>query len=87
MPGGWTLSMMWLRMPGQTWFASAANFQFMWLAMMVAMMLPSALPTFLNTKRAPASLCVMAAGYFAVWVAAGVGIYLLGVVFATAAIR
>jgi hypothetical protein len=20
MPGGWTMSMMWMRMPGQTWF-------------------------------------------------------------------
>jgi|SRR6266496_3902138 len=38
-PGGWTMSMMWMRMPGQTWFASALSFQFMWLAMMVAMMM------------------------------------------------
>jgi hypothetical protein len=22
MPGGWTMSMMWMRMPGQTWFGS-----------------------------------------------------------------
>ena len=43
MPGGWTMSMMWMRMPGQTWFASALSFLFMWLAMMVALMLPSAL--------------------------------------------
>src|SRR5262245_46431973 len=75
MPGGWTMSMMWMRMPGQTWAASATSFQLMWLAMMVAMMLPSALPMFLNTKRAPVSLSVMAAGYFAVWLSAGVGIY------------
>src|ERR1017187_10137520 len=45
MPGGWTMSMMWMRMPGQTWTISAAMFLLMWLAMMVAMMLPSALPT------------------------------------------
>src|SRR6476619_5513058 len=81
MPGGWTMSMMWMRMPGQTWFASAINFLLMWLTMMVAMMLPSALPTFLSTRRAPASLSVMAAGYFAVWMAAGAGTYALGVVF------
>jgi len=50
MPGGWTMSMMWMRMPGQTWFASALSFQFMWLAMMVTMMMPSALPMFLFGK-------------------------------------
>src|SRR5215468_11678083 len=87
MPGGWTMSMMWMRMPGQTWTASAISFQLMWLAMMVAMMLPSALPMFLNTRRAPVSLSVMASGYFAVWLAAGVGIYALGVAFAAAAMR
>src|SRR5262245_40112374 len=87
MPGGWTMSMMWMPMPGQTWAASATSFQLMWLAMMVTMMLPSALPMFLNTKRAPGSLSVMASGYFAVWLAAGVGIYALGVAFAAAAMR
>src|SRR6266436_9727044 len=51
MPGGWTMSMMWMRMPGQTWAASAAMFMLMWLAMMVAMMLPSALPMLLNFRR------------------------------------
>src|SRR5215468_8384895 len=87
MPGGWTMSMMWMRMPGQTWAASATSFQLMWLAMMVAMMLPSALPMFLNTKRAPVSLSAMAGGYFAVWLAAGVGIYALGLAVAAAATR
>jgi predicted metal-binding membrane protein len=87
MPGGWTMSMMWTRMRGQTWLGSAISFLLMWLAMMVAMMLPSALPTFLKTKRRCASLCSMASGYFAVWLAAGVGIYVIGVAFATAAIR
>src|SRR5262245_53541729 len=87
MPGGWTMSMMWTRMPGQTWAASATNFQLMWLAMMVAMMLPSVLPMFLNTKRAPVPLSVVAAGYFTIWLALGVGIYALGVAFAAAAMR
>jgi len=87
MPGGWTMSMMWMRMHGQTWFASAMTFLLMWLAMMVAMMMPSALQTFLNAKRAPASLPAMAAGYFAVWLAVGAGIYVPGVVFAAAAMR
>jgi predicted metal-binding membrane protein len=87
MPGGWTMSTMWTRMPGQTWFASALSFQFMWLAMMVAMMLPSALPTFLKTRRRWVSLCCMASGYFTIWLAAGVGLYALGVAFATVAVR
>ena len=87
MPGGWTMSMMWMRMPGQTWFASGISFLFMWLAMMVAMMMPSALPTFLRTRRPWASLCSMTSGYFAIWLAAGVGIYALGVAFATVAMR
>jgi len=87
MPGGWTMSMMWMRMRGQTWFASVLTFLLMWLAMMVAMMLPSALPTFLKTGRHWASLCCMASGYFAVWLAAGVGIYAFGVAFAAVAAR
>src|SRR3989441_190131 len=87
MPGGWRMSMMWMRLHGQTWFASAISFLFMWLAMMVAMMLPSALLMFLKTRRPWASLCYMASGYFAIWLAAGVGIYALGVAFATVAMR
>ena len=87
MPGDWRMSMMWMRMPGQTWFAFATDFLLMWLAMMVAMMLPSALPTFLHTKRASTSLSVMVTGYLAVWLATGAGIYVLGVAFATGAMR
>src|SRR5438477_4245783 len=40
MPGGWTMSMMWMRMPGQTWAAASTMFVAMWVAMMIAMMLP-----------------------------------------------
>jgi len=87
MPGGWTMSMMWMRMPGQTWFASAVSFLLMWLAMMLAMMMPSALPMFLKTRLPRASLCYMSSGYFAIWLATGVGIYAFGVAFATVAMR
>jgi predicted metal-binding membrane protein len=87
MSGGWTMSMMWMRMPGQTWSASALSFLLMWLAMMLAMMLPSALPTFLKTRRQWASLCYLASGYFAIWLAAGVGVYALGVAFMTVAMQ
>src|SRR5256885_6447264 len=44
MPGGWTMSMAWMRMPRQTWPRAAASFLGMWIVMMVAMMLPSLLP-------------------------------------------
>jgi predicted metal-binding membrane protein len=87
MAGGWTMSMMWMRMPGQSWTISAAMFVLMWLAMMLAMMMPSALPTFLKTRRRWVSLCYMASGYFAIWLAAGVGIYALGVALATVEMR
>src|SRR5687768_15350564 len=41
MPGGWVMSMAWMRMPGQTWLGAAASFLGMWIVMVVAMMLPS----------------------------------------------
>ena len=44
MPGGWTMSMAWMRMPGETWPGAAASFLGMWVVMMVAMMLPSLVP-------------------------------------------
>src|SRR4029434_5949041 len=44
MSGGWTMSMAWMRMPGQTWSGAAASFLGMWIVMMVAMMLPSLVP-------------------------------------------
>src|SRR5262249_7145813 len=37
MPGGWTMSMAWMRMPGQTWPGAAASFLGMWVVMMLAM--------------------------------------------------
>ena len=42
------MTMMWMRMPGQTWIVSATSFLLMWLAMMVAMMLPSVFPMFVK---------------------------------------
>jgi hypothetical protein len=35
MTGGWTMSMAWMRMPGQTWPGAAASFLGMWVVMMV----------------------------------------------------
>jgi hypothetical protein len=33
MPGGWTMSMAWMRMPGQTWLGAATSFLGMWVVM------------------------------------------------------
>lgn len=44
MPGGWTMSMVWMRMPGQTWLGAGAAFLGMWTTMMTAMMLPPLAP-------------------------------------------
>jgi predicted metal-binding membrane protein len=91
MLGGWTLSMAWMRMPGQTWSGSAAQFLGMWGTMMVAMMLPSLIPTLRRYRRAidqagAADLDrltgLAALGYFAVWVALGAAIFPLGVALA-----
>jgi len=96
MPGGWTMSMMWMPMPGCGWGASAAMFLLMWLAMMIAMMLPSALPMLLNLRRSSlgnenrnfeARALFAAAGYFLVWMMIGVIVYVLGVAFAIATMR
>jgi predicted metal-binding membrane protein len=84
MPGNWTMSMMWMGMPGQTWITAALAFVGMWLAMMVAMMLPSALPMLLLYRRVAAfrgesrlSVLMLAvgSGYFLVWTLFGVLAY------------
>src|SRR6266705_2995558 len=96
MPGGWTMSMMWMRMPGETWLSSAAMFLVMWLSMMVAMMLPSALPMLLafhrslteeSAVRRTIAAMLVACGYFIVWVSIGVAVYIIGVLWALATMR
>jgi predicted metal-binding membrane protein len=93
MPGGWVMSMAWMRMPGQTWSAAAGVFLGMWTLMMVAMMLPSLVPSLSSYRRSIPGLArprlagltiVAGAGYFAVWVALGACIYLLGIALAAA---
>jgi hypothetical protein len=37
MPGGWTMSMAWMPMPGQSWLGAAAMFLGMWIVMMLAL--------------------------------------------------
>src|SRR5215467_5730562 len=52
MPGGWTMSMVWMRMPEQTWAGAAASFVGMWIVMMMAMMLPSLVPMLSRYREA-----------------------------------
>jgi predicted metal-binding membrane protein len=96
MPGGWTMSMMWMRMPDQTWLESAGMFLLMWLAMMVAMMLPSSLPMILryhhahrseNERTSMGSTSLLMCGYFFVWSVIGAVIYIGGIPFALATTR
>jgi predicted metal-binding membrane protein len=96
MPGGWTMSMAWMRMPGQTWPAAAASFMGMWIAMMVAMMLPSLIPMLRRyrdtvTRAGPTRLAwltaLVAAGYFFVWTVLGGAAFPIGIALATAEMR
>src|SRR6476660_3700888 len=73
------LSMMWMRMPGQTWLDVAASFVGMWIVMMVPMMLPS-LILMLRRRRGPVAL--VAVGYFFVWTVVGLAIFPIGVALA-----
>ena len=88
MPGGWTMSMAWMRMPGQTWPGAAASFISMWIVMMVAMMLPSLIPMLWRYRQAvgrvgetsPGRLtAIVGAGYFLVWTVLGLAVFPLGV--------
>jgi predicted metal-binding membrane protein len=96
MPGGWTMSMAWMRMPGQTWFGTAATFMGMWIVMMIAMMLPAVMPMLTRYRRAVRGASgarithlttVVGAGYFGVWTLCGVAAFLLGIALAQIAMR
>lgn len=96
MPGGWTLSMAWVRMPGQTWPAAAALFLGVWVVMMVAMMLPSLVPMLWRYRQAVGPtgemrldrlVTCVGAGYFCVWTVFGMAIFPLGVALAAAEMR
>src|SRR2546429_1832114 len=80
MPGGWTMSMAWMRMPGQTWPGAAASFLGMWVVMMVAMMLPSLVPMLWRYRQAVGTTsetrlarltALVGVGYFLVWTGFG----------------
>ena len=100
MAGGWTMSMTWMRMPGQTWPAAAASFLGMWIAMMMAMMLPSLIPMLRGYRGAVRVsgdarpglgrgwlTAVVGTGYFFVWTLVGVIVYPLGIALAEIEMR
>jgi predicted metal-binding membrane protein len=88
MPGGWAMSMAWMRMPGQTWPGAAASFLGMWVVMMVAMMLPSLVPMLWRYREAVGGAgetrlgpltALVGVGYFFVWTVFGMAAFPLGV--------
>jgi predicted metal-binding membrane protein len=96
MPGGWTLSMAWMPMCGQTWAGTAAAFIGMWAVMMVAMMLPSLAPRLWRMRlalhargdsRAGTATAWVAGGYFLVWTLLGAAVFAGGAAFAEAVMR
>ncbi len=96
MPGGWSMSMAWMRMPGQTWAGAGASFAGMWGVMMLAMMLPSLVPALWRYHQAarasgatrPGRLTVlMGAAYFVVWTVFGIAAFPFGAALATIEMR
>jgi len=96
MAGGWTMSMAWMRVPGQTWPGAAASFLGMWVVMMVAMMLPSLVPMLVRYRQAVADAgdarfgrltALVGTGYFFVWTAFGVAAFPIGVALAELEMR
>ncbi len=87
MPGGWTMSMTWIRMCGQKWPGAAASFLGMWAVMMTAMMLPSLTPLLwryyqaldgMGEARRARLTALVGVGYFFVWSALGTAVFPLG---------
>src|SRR5260221_3904564 len=87
MPGGWTMSMAWMRMPEQSWPGAAASFLGMWAVMTVAMMLPSLVPMLWRYRQADGVpgetrlhrlTALVGLGYFLVWTLVGIAAFPLG---------
>ncbi len=92
MPGGWTMSIVWMPVSGQTWLVAAASFLGMWVMMMVAMMLPSLVPMLWRYRQAVVSTgetrlgrltTLVGVGYFFVWTLFGMAVFPLGVALAS----
>lgn len=84
---GRTMSVAWMRMPGQTWAGAAASFLGMWVVMMAAMMLPSLVPMLWRYRQAVGRTgetrlgrltVLVGLAYFCVWAAFGMAVFPLG---------
>ena len=89
MPGGWTMSMAYMRRPGQTWVGAGASFLIMWHVMMVAMMMPSLFPALWRFRELMDGTdqttrdrltALVGIGYFFVWAVVGVAAFSAGIV-------
>ena len=96
MPGGWTMSMAWMRMSDRTWLFASTSFMGMWMVMMAAMMMPSLVPMLASYRRGLAETreshvtwrtAIAGAGYFFVWALIGTAVYPLGVLLGEAEMR
>jgi predicted metal-binding membrane protein len=99
MPGGWTMSSMWMVAPGQSWPGAASSFLGMWIAMMAVMMLPVLIPMLARYRRAVVAgpalgevrlgglTAVVSAGYYFAWALLGLALFPLGAGLAAVAMR
>lgn len=87
MPGGWSMSGVWMLMPGQTWLSAAASFLGMWSAMMTPMMLPVLAAMLRRYRDAVGGIAenrldlltaIAGTGYFFVWTVVGAIVFPLG---------
>jgi len=88
MPGAWTMSMTWMRLPGVTWPSALASFLVMWVVMMITMMLPSLIPMLWRYRQAVGRAgetrlgrltALAGVGYFFIWILIGMAVFPLGV--------
>jgi predicted metal-binding membrane protein len=96
MPGGWAMSMAWMRMPEQTWAGALASLLGMWVVMMAVMMLPSLVPMLLRYREAVTTdnetrlgllTTLVGLGYFWLWTLVGMAALPLGFALAEAEMR
>ncbi|OLL27675.1 hypothetical protein BTH42_31140 [Burkholderia sp. SRS-W-2-2016] len=97
LPGGGSLSMLWMPTCGRTWARAAASFVGMWIVMMAAMMLPSLAAMLLRYRAAVGArvqagrlagfTLLVAGGYALVWSALGLAMFMVGDAFAMLELR
>jgi predicted metal-binding membrane protein len=96
MPGDGTTSMMWTRVPDQTWSGTAASFLGMWVVMTGVMMLPSLAPALWRYRKAVSGTGALRRGcltalvgvaYFFVWTAVGLATFMFGATVAAVGMR